>query len=41
MFQENGYKKQACVVIVIYNKIDIKQEIIRRDKERYDILLKR
>jgi hypothetical protein len=39
-FQANGPKKQAVVAILISKKIDFKPKLIRRNKERYYILIK-
>ena len=40
VFQANGPKKQAGVAILISNKIDFKEKSIRRDGDRYFILIK-
>jgi hypothetical protein len=40
LFKANGPRKQIATVILIYNKIDFKSNIIRRDRERHCILTK-
>jgi len=41
MFQENGHKKQAGIVVLISNKIDLPPKLIKRDEEGYFILSKK
>jgi exonuclease III len=38
--QGNGLKKQACVAILILNKINIQPKVIKKDKEGHFILIK-
>jgi exonuclease III len=40
IFQANGLKKQAGVVILISNKIDFQTKVIKKDKEGHFILIK-
>ena len=40
IFQANGLKKQAIVVILISNKIDFQPKVIKKDKEGHFILIK-
>jgi hypothetical protein len=40
IFQANGLKKQAEVVILILNKIDFPPKVIKKDKEGHFILIK-
>jgi hypothetical protein len=40
IFQANGPKKQAGVVILILNNIDFQTKVIKKDKEWYFILIK-
>ena len=40
IFQANGPKKQAGVVILIMNKIDFQPKVIKKHKEGYFILIK-
>jgi exonuclease III len=40
IFQANGLKKQAGVVILISNKTDFQPKVIKKDKERHIILIK-
>jgi hypothetical protein len=40
IFQANGLKKQARVIILISNKIVIQSKVIKKDKERHFILIK-
>jgi hypothetical protein len=40
IFQTNGLKKQAGVVILISNKIDFQPKVIKKDKEGHFILIK-
>jgi hypothetical protein len=40
IFQANGLKKQAGVVILISNKIDFEPKVIKKDKEGDFILIK-
>jgi hypothetical protein len=40
IFQANGSKKQAGVVILISNKIDFQPKVIKKDKEGHFILVK-
>ena len=40
IFQANGLKKQAGVVILISNKIDFQPKLIKKDKEGHFILIK-
>jgi hypothetical protein len=40
VFQANGLKKQAGVVILISNKIDVQPEVIRHDEEGHFIFIK-
>ena len=40
IFQANGLKKQAGVVILISNKIDFEPKVIKKDKEGHFILVK-
>ena len=41
IFQANRPKKQAGVVILISNKIDFQLKVIKKDKERHFVLIKR
>jgi exonuclease III len=41
IFQANGLKKQAGVAILISNKIDFQLKVIKKDKERHFVLIKR
>jgi exonuclease III len=41
IFQANGLKKQAGVAIIISNKIEYQPKVIKKDKERHFILIKR
>jgi len=38
---ENGPKKQAGVAILISNKIEFQQKVIKKDKEGYFIFIKK
>jgi hypothetical protein len=38
IFQANGHPKQAGVAIVIYDKTDFKQKLVRRDKGHFIII---
>lgn len=38
--QSNGTRKQAAIAILISNKMYLKLKLMRRDKERYFILIK-
>ena len=40
IFQSNGPKKQAGVVILISNKIDFQPKLLKKDKEGHFILVK-
>ena len=40
IFQANGPKKQAGVVILISDKIDFKPKLIRREREGHHILIR-
>jgi exonuclease III len=40
ILQANGLKKQAGVAILIWNKIDIQPEVIKKDKECHFIFIK-
>jgi hypothetical protein len=40
IFQANGPKKQAGVTILILNKINFQQKVIKKDKEGHFILVK-
>ena len=40
IFQANGPKKQAGVVILISNKINFQPKVIKKDKEGYLIFIK-
>jgi hypothetical protein len=40
IFQANGMKKQAGVVILISNKMDIQPNVIKKEKEGHFILIK-
>jgi exonuclease III len=40
IFQANGLKKQAGVVILLSNKINFQPKVIKKDKEGHFILLK-
>jgi exonuclease III len=40
IFQANGLKKQAGVAILISNKINFQQKVIKKDKEGHFILIK-
>jgi exonuclease III len=40
IFQANGLKKQAGVVILILNKIDFQTKVIKKEKEGHFILIK-
>ena len=40
IFQANGPRKQARVDILISDKIDFQQKVIKKDTERYFILIK-
>jgi exonuclease III len=40
IFQANGLKEQAGVAILISNKIDFQQKVIKKDKEVHFILIK-
>jgi hypothetical protein len=41
VFQANGSKKQAGVAILISNKIDFLQKVIKRDREEQFIFIKK
>jgi exonuclease III len=40
MLQANGPKKQAGVVILIWNKIDFQPKVIKKDKKGHFLLIK-
>ena len=40
IFQANGLKKKAGVVILISNKINFQPKVIKKDKELHFILIK-
>jgi exonuclease III len=40
IFQANGLKKQAGVVILILNKVDFQPQVIKKDKKEHFILIK-
>ena len=40
IFQANGAKKQARVIILISNKIDFQTKVIKKDKEGHFLLIK-
>lgn len=39
IFQANELKKQASVAILLFDKLDFQQNLIRKDKEGYYILI--
>jgi hypothetical protein len=39
-FQSNRHKKQASVVILVCNKIDVQMKVIKRDGEGHFIFIK-
>jgi exonuclease III len=40
IYQANGPPKQAGVAILILDKVDFKLTLIKRDKDKYSILIK-
>jgi exonuclease III len=40
IFQANGLKKQAAIAILISNTFDFQPKVIKKDKERYFIMVK-